>query len=40
MQRYRGRALRRVAGCMPGERKNTLQTNPPHNGTNLADLFG
>jgi hypothetical protein len=28
MQRYRGRALRREAGCMPGERKYTLQTNP------------
>src|SRR6476646_2452647 len=25
---YRGRALRREAGCMPGERASTLQTIP------------
>jgi hypothetical protein len=25
---YRGRALRREAGCVPSERRNALQTNP------------
>jgi hypothetical protein len=40
LKRLRGRALRRAAGCMPSERTSTLQTNPPHNRTNLANLPG
>src|SRR6476660_7461993 len=35
---YRGRALRREAGCMPGERASTLQAIPLTTGRNLANL--